>query len=185
MYLKFKSFMDVHGTPSLFDTFTCNLAKPHHTSVLDAIYGGHDRPLRDAVLIAKALQKKLSRFFSSLFKTMFATRFCGGLTRYCQVVEFQSRGLPHVHFYLWTHNTIKVIELIIAAELGLRLSELVERDQQRECGQCYMVEGACRVGYPRDTPAEGTAFDERTNRHVYQRRNAEDMRINPDNADIP
>ncbi|OAQ22173.1 hypothetical protein K457DRAFT_37927, partial [Linnemannia elongata AG-77] len=197
-YMKFRALMDSKGTPTLFGTFTCNVAKPIYRNLMKQFYGNTDDMLKDPYLLSRAFQRDWQDFFDFVRST-WAGRYCGKVTAYCWVIEFQSRGLPHAHFCLWTQKTIEeMIELktIVATvprgdedqyfeEMDMWLSQLVRKHQVHGCGKYCDADGRdaeqgsinCRFKFPKEPHYGATKLDARTNRFVYHR-GAADSRIN-------
>jgi hypothetical protein len=81
------------GVPSLFITFTCNPAWPEITRALSA----HDAPSDGADLIVRVFHMKNKH----LIKRVTKDAILGNGLAYNYAVEFQSRGLPHIHLLLY------------------------------------------------------------------------------------
>ena len=82
----------MHGKPDLFITFTCN---PQWPEILAALQPGQipaDRP----DIVARVFKLKLEEFLDDIAKG----EIFGELAARMHVVEFQKRGLPHVHILL-------------------------------------------------------------------------------------
>src|SRR5690349_12099358 len=69
LYTKFKTMMDSKGTPTIFGTFTCNLAKPIYQNIVQQFYGNTDDILRDPYLIALAFNRDWKDFMNFMRST--------------------------------------------------------------------------------------------------------------------
>jgi hypothetical protein len=86
----------------------------------------------------------------------------GELIAYCSTIEFQKRGLPHVHILYITNqspNTPDEVDQVISAELPDPETDLYETIGKTmvhgPCGTGYpnarcMVNGKCSKGYPKN-----------------------------------
>ncbi|GFT98707.1 ATP-dependent DNA helicase [Trichonephila clavipes] len=99
------------GRPDLFITFTCN---PKWSEIVDLLNQGqksHDR--HD--IIARVFRVKVKHMIRLL------TKGCifGNVRCHMYTVEWQKRGLPHVHILLWLKDKIRpeYIDKVICAEL--------------------------------------------------------------------
>ena len=100
-----------YGRPDLFITFTCN---PKWKDITDALLPGqksHDR--HD--IIARVFHLKVKKLMAVLNKgSLF-----GGVQCFMFSVEWQKRGLPHIHILLWLEQRISPdrIDTVIFAEI--------------------------------------------------------------------
>jgi hypothetical protein len=100
-----------YGRPDLFITFTCN---PKWKDITDALFPGqksHDR--HD--IIARVFHLKVKMMMNLLNKgSLFGAARC-----FMFSVEWQKRGLPHVHILLWLQQRISpdMIDDVICAEI--------------------------------------------------------------------
>ncbi|KAE9528620.1 hypothetical protein AGLY_012195, partial [Aphis glycines] len=92
------TYVRVHGRPDLFITFTCN---PTWKDIIDALFSGQKLHVRHYIR---------ARTKGKLF---------GDVRCYMYSVEWQKRGLPHVHILLWLQNRISsnIIDNVISAEI--------------------------------------------------------------------
>lgn len=100
-----------YGRPDLFITFTCN---PPWVEISKELLQGqkaHDR--HD--IIARVFCVKVKKMMDLLIKG----RIFGEIRCYMYSVEWQKRGLPHIHILLWLsrHITPDVIDTLISAEI--------------------------------------------------------------------
>ncbi|XP_039602247.1 uncharacterized protein LOC120524463 [Polypterus senegalus] len=98
------------GRPDLFITFTTNPKWPEITDTLLQGQQAHDR--HD--IISRIFHLKVKRLINLLTKR----KIFGTCTCYMYSIEWQKRGLPHVHILLWLEQKItpNQIDLIISAE---------------------------------------------------------------------
>ncbi|XP_065678211.1 uncharacterized protein LOC124818131 [Hydra vulgaris] len=103
-----------YGKPDLFITFTCN---PKWREIVENLNPGqtaNDRP----DLVCRVFKMKLKFFLEDIFKH----GVLGKVVSHVQVIEFQKRGLPHVHILLHFVNADKLetaedIDSLISAEI--------------------------------------------------------------------
>ena len=89
-----------YGKPDLFITFTCN---PKWREITENLYRGqtaNDRP----DLVIRVFKLKLNNLLNNIFKH----GVLGKVVTHVQVIEFQKRGLPHVHILL--HFTLQMMK---------------------------------------------------------------------------
>ena len=104
----------VYGPPDLFITFTCN---PKWTEITLAISEGQ-QPNDRADIIVRVFHMKLEQMLQDLrLGTIFGT-----ISALLYSIEFQKRGLPHVHILLWIEKkgnevTSDTIDSWISAEI--------------------------------------------------------------------
>ena len=143
-----------YGRPDLFVTFTCN---PRWQEIADALLPGqkpHDR--HD--IIARVFNLKIKKIMSLLTKgNLFGRVRCFMLS-----VEWQKRGLPHVHILLWLERRILSdrIDNAICAEIpdpekDPLLYDIIKANMiHGPCGSLNinspcMKEGRCSKRFPR------------------------------------
>ncbi|XP_063912265.1 uncharacterized protein LOC135129114 [Zophobas morio] len=100
-----------YGRPDLFITFTCN---PQWKDIADALLPGqkpHDR--HD--IIARVFHLKVKAIMSLLTKGNLFGKVCC----FMYSVEWQKRGLPHIHILLWLEQRISAVNIdnVICAEI--------------------------------------------------------------------
>ncbi|EGT54381.1 hypothetical protein CAEBREN_32751 [Caenorhabditis brenneri] len=146
------------GKPDLFITLTSN---PHWKEIEEALISGQsaiDRP----DIIARVFKLKVDE----VKKDIFVRKVYGEVAAWVYVVEFQKRGLPHIHMLIilkdkWKLKTAADIDSIISAELPDKdedpeLFELVSTMMlHRPCGAynpeaSCMVNGVCTKRYPKE-----------------------------------
>jgi hypothetical protein len=92
LYQDAMAIVGYYGKPDLFITFTCNPKWPEVTRELLPYQTAADRP----DLTARVFRMKLWE----LLKDLCINHWFGKVIAYVYVVEFQKRGLPHVHILL-------------------------------------------------------------------------------------
>ncbi|XP_071575058.1 uncharacterized protein [Temnothorax nylanderi] len=171
------TYVRYHGRPDLFITFTCN---PKWKDITDALLPGqktHDR--HD--IIARVFQLKVKKMMALLNKSSLFGKVCC----YMYSVEWQKRGLPHIHILLWLEQRIfsDMIDKVICAEIPDPLKDSLLHNIVKAnmihgpCGGLNynspcMKEGRCSKRYPRifknDTQTGGDGYPQ------YRRRSPAD-----------
>ena len=148
------AYVRKYGRPDLFITFTCNSQWDEIHDGLFAQQSSSDR--HD--LIARVFRQKVIIMLRLLTKeSVFGDMQC-----YIYSVEWQKRGLPHIHILLWLKEKIKPTEMdsIISAEIpdkdaDPRLYDVITTTMLHgPCGpvnprQTCMKDGHCTKHYPR------------------------------------
>jgi len=132
--------------PTLFITFTANPKWEEITREL--LPGQHalDRP----DLVARIVHLKQK----ALLKELKKDNICGEFYGYVWTIEYQKRGLPHMHLLLFLNTddqflTPENINRIISAELPEPVSECTQ--ELRNIITSYMIYGPCGLEFP-NTP---------------------------------
>ena len=180
------AFVRKYGKPDLFVTFTCNPTWPEIVTNLLPGQTPSDRP----DLVSSVFYLKMK----SLIADLMTGRIFGEPVGFVSVVEFQKRGLPHMHLLLTLAQTAKPhssgdIDQFVMAELppndvaNAELRRLVlkhmvhgpcgELNDSSPCMVTKQIDGheerVCSKKFPRKFQPE-TVFDE--DRGVcYRRRN--------------
>ena len=94
------------GPSDLFITFTAN---PHWREIEEALLP-HQAPLERPDLIARVFKLK----FDSLMHDLMKKRIFGKAIAYVYTVEYQKRGLPHVHLILWLDRSARHKQLTVS-----------------------------------------------------------------------
>ncbi|KAJ3707925.1 hypothetical protein LUZ61_011630 [Rhynchospora tenuis] len=130
------------GPPHLFITFTCNPAWPEITRNLFPGQQPSDRP----DLVSRVFKMKLNQMTEDIR----GGEFFGPVSGLIHSVEFQKRGLPHVHIIVWLlhQNSLSdgaAIDHVISAELP---DPDIDPDAYSLVSQ-FMVHGPCGPARPR------------------------------------
>ncbi|XP_077282750.1 uncharacterized protein LOC143908816 [Temnothorax americanus] len=161
------TYVRYHGRPDLFITFTCN---PKWKDITDALLPGqktHDR--HD--IIARVFHLKVKKMMALLNKGSLFGKVCC----YMYSVEWQKRGLPHIHILLWLEQRIfsDMIDKVICAEIPNPLKDSLLHNIVKAnmihgpCGGLNhnspcMKDGSCSKRYPRifqnDTQTGGDGY---------------------------
>ena len=100
-----------YGRPDLFITFTCN---PRWKEITDTLLSGQTSSDRHDI-IARVFHLKVKKMMALLNKgSLFGNVRC-----FMYSVEWQKRGLPHIHILLWLEQRISsiMIDKTICAEI--------------------------------------------------------------------
>ena len=108
------SLVREYGKPDLFITMTCNPKWPEIVNELRPGQEPQDRP----DIVARVFKDKMDQLMNDLVQGECFGKVVGYL--YC--VEFQKRGLPHVHILLILANqdramTAELVDSMVVAEL--------------------------------------------------------------------
>ncbi|VDP08633.1 unnamed protein product [Heligmosomoides polygyrus] len=151
-----------YGKPDIFLTFTCNPSWDEIQRNLSPNQSASDRP----DLIARVFNLKVKALCHELFKK----KALGEVSAYIYVIEFQKRGLPHMHMLItlkggWKMHTAANVDSLISAELPCstddnELFEIVSKNMiHRPCGLLNpsspcMKNGSCSKRFPKPFRAE-------------------------------
>ncbi|KAH1127014.1 hypothetical protein GYH30_015842 [Glycine max] len=166
------------GFPNLFITFTCNPNWPEIHKLLTPL---NLTPIDRPEIISRIFKLKYEQMLSYITKN----HLLGKVVGYMYTVEFQKRGLPHVHLLLFLHANNKYpspndIDHIISTEIPSQkddpeLYKLVQNHMVhgpcgilRPASPC-MKEGKCSRFYPKKFQA--TTIIDGDGYPVYRRRN--------------
>jgi hypothetical protein len=157
----------VYGPPDLFITFTCNPKWPEISEALLQYQYANDRP----DIIIRVFHMKLQQLLEDIRSGI----IFGPVVAILYSVEFQKRGLPHVHILAWIDKsnnqvTPETIDLWISAEIPepkedpLGYVLVSEHMMHGPCGEknekspC-MKKGKCSKYYPKEFQDETTFTD--------------------------
>ncbi|CAN0837250.1 ATP-dependent DNA helicase PIF1 [Linum grandiflorum] len=172
-----------YNNPDLFITFTCNAQWPEIIEAFKDDVGTHseDKPM----VVARVFRMRLRQLKDDLNKASFFGKNVASM----HTVEFQQRGLPHVHIILWLQDIYKPttptkVDHIISTELPDPQHDPVGYDAVTKfmlhgpCGDAHpkcpcMKNNKCSKYFPKPYASE-TTFDEHG--HVTYRRRATDNR---------
>ena len=149
------AYVRKHGRPDLFITMTTNPKWNEITTNLQRGQEAQDRP----ELIARVFSLKLKKCMQLIKDGAFGTPQC-----WLYSIEFQKRGLPHVHILVWLNAANKIrpddIDNAIWAEFPSPLTDpelhaIVKKHMVHgPCGahnpaSPCMRDGICRKGFPK------------------------------------
>jgi Helitron helicase-like domain at N-terminus len=102
-----------YGRPHLFLTFTANPRWPEILRELKASQQTTDRP----DLMARVFQAKIRELLREVRNGLF-----GKYNAHIYTIEYQKRGLPHMHLLIWLkvlvdYFTADIVDELICAEL--------------------------------------------------------------------
>jgi hypothetical protein len=163
MYRRYQDAMAVirkFGKPDLFITMTCN---PKWEEILDALLPGqtaNDRP----DIVSRVFHAKLK----SLIEEIVDKSLFGKVMAQTHVIEFQKRGLPHVHLLVILSPECKLrtsgqVDAIVSAEIPpveeARLREIVTKNMiHTPCSACPQAQcrsgGECSKDFPKPTSSQ-------------------------------
>ncbi|XP_074313505.1 uncharacterized protein LOC141648681 [Silene latifolia] len=167
-YLNSMALVHRFGKPDLFITMTCNAGWPEIKDQLAPGEEAHNHP----DLVARVFRAKLL----ALKKQIVEKHIFGEVAAYVYVVEFQKRGLPHVHFLIILKDGYRLkcpadFDKFVCAEIpntnnpSLRKTVL-KHMMHGPCGtlnpKCSCMKhpktpGKCKYEYPKSfTPATTT-----------------------------
>ncbi|XP_062224660.1 uncharacterized protein LOC133923271 [Phragmites australis] len=127
-----------YGAPDIFTTFTCNPKWPEIAEALRYEPGQQHTDRSD--VITRVFHMKLDEYIADIRG---GTAF-GPIRAYMYTIEFQKRGLPHVHILVWlaAHSSDpfpSFIDTLISAELPNPQSDPLGYGLVQE----FMVHGPC------------------------------------------
>ncbi|XP_054711426.1 uncharacterized protein LOC129221016 [Uloborus diversus] len=148
------SYVRHYGSSDLFITFTCN---PKWKEIQREFYPGQKHYQRHDI-IARVFHMKVKEFMDLIVKgQVFGKVRCHMLS-----VEWQKRGLPHIHCLLWLEEAITadMVDKVVCAEIpdvdrDPLLYDIVKANMIHEpCGSVNifspcMKDGCCTKRYPR------------------------------------
>ncbi|CAN1158085.1 ATP-dependent DNA helicase PIF1 [Linum perenne] len=116
LFLDSTSICQYFGNPHLFITFTCNSQWPEIVEAFSDTIGPHSECKPH--IVARVFEMKLRLMKDQLDRNHFFGQTIAGL----HTIEFQKRGLPHVHILSWLDpinmiTEVDHIDSIISAEL--------------------------------------------------------------------
>ena len=139
------------GKPDIFLTMTCN---PKWPEIQENLLPGQtcDRP----DIVARVFHLKKDRLLDCIIKK----KFFGDVSSYVYVIEFQKRGLPHMHLLITLSHGYKittpdVVDKFVSAEIpnkteNPQLYEIVLKNMiHGPCGDWCMVNGKCSKNFPK------------------------------------
>ncbi|XP_073827769.1 uncharacterized protein [Musca autumnalis] len=174
------TYVRKRGRPDLFITFTCN---PKWNEITDALLE-YQQPRDRHDIIARVFHLKVKTLMALLTKG----KIFGGVACFIYTVEWQKRGLPHIHILLWLEERIQsnMIDNVVCAELpdpekDSALHNIVKNNMiHGPCGKANMnspcmKNDKCTQKYPRKFVNETQSGDD--GYPIYRRRS-------PDNGGV-
>lgn len=169
------SIVQRYGKPDLFITMTCNTKWPEIQKHLFANQTAYDRP----DLVARVFHHKKEQFLEKVLKG----QVFGKVVAHVHVVEFQKRGLPHMHLLLILDKKDKPK---IAKDYDkFVLSEIPDKDKYPRLFKsvishmihwhtpmCSKKQNECSKYYPKDFWNDSTT-EKDDGYPIYQRRDEE------------
>ena len=166
-----------YGKPDLFITFTCN---PKWKEIQEALLPGQQAIDRHD-LAARVFRQKVIKLLDLINKgKIFGARRC-----HMYSVEWQKRGLPHIHLLVWLKEKLRPseIDLLISAELPDKIKDpelydvVVSNMIHGPCGALNprspcMKERSCTKNYPRQLISETQTGED--GYPLYRRRSEQD-----------
>jgi hypothetical protein len=145
------------GKPDLFITMTCNPQDPDIVENLEPGQSPIDRP----DLVARVFNLKKKKLLEDIIE---GEKF-GKTIAHCYVIEFQKRGLPHMHLLVTLAKEAKMwtgeeVDRFISAELpdpeeDPLLFELINKMMMHgPCDDRCLKNGKCSKNFPKDFVAE-------------------------------
>ncbi|CAL1353730.1 unnamed protein product [Linum trigynum] len=168
LYLDAMAICQQFGNPDLFITFTCNAQWPEIVHAFEETVG--NRSENKTQIVARVFRMKLRALKERITKQ----KYFGKTVADLYTVEFQKRGLPHVHILIWLDEPDKLKD--IAAIDSVISSDIPDRSIDREgyeavtrfmmhgpCGQSNtsapcMVDGRCSKHFPKAFSSETTYY---------------------------
>ncbi|KAG5524656.1 hypothetical protein RHGRI_031361 [Rhododendron griersonianum] len=157
-YLDAMALVGKYGKPDLFLTMTCN---PNWKEIKQELKKGEEAQNRPD-LLTRIFRSK----FQELRKDVIKKELFGPVAAYTFVIEFQKRGLPHVHMLLILENKYKLVSIeqfdgIISAELPDKEAYphlhamVVKHMMHGPCGtlnktNVCMQNGSCKINIQRN-----------------------------------
>ena len=151
-----------YGKPDLFITMTCN---PNWPEIKENLLPGQ-QPADRPDICARVFDIKKD----SLIDLIVRQKFFGDVKAHVHVIEFQKRGLPHMHMLVTLKQNCKInnptlVDKYISAEIpdpqtNKHLHEIVMKNMiHGPCGSWCMENGKCSKHYPKPFQPE-TTMDE-------------------------
>ncbi|XP_074109289.1 uncharacterized protein LOC141534044 [Cotesia typhae] len=149
----------VFGTPDLFITMTCN---PQWCEIVENLLPGQtaaDRP----DIVARVFYLKVKQLIDIIVKQ----NHFGEVKAFVYVIEYQKRGLPHVHLLVTLNDNSKIttpeqVNRYVSAEIpdpltNPRLHGIVMKNMiHGPCGDWCLVNNTCSKKYPKPHVSETT-----------------------------
>ncbi|XP_074347095.1 uncharacterized protein LOC141685918 [Apium graveolens] len=167
------------GHPSLFLTVTCNSKWPEIQDMLKLL--PNVDPVDAPDIVSRVFKLKLDQLLDLIKRKNYFGKCIGVM----HVIEFQKRGLPHVHMLIWLSpksrpNSIKKVDQLVFAEIPDKNSDPIAYEAVKNymmhgpCGKDLytfpcMVKGKCMRHFPKRF--NGNTYFDDCGFPFYQRRN--------------
>ncbi|XP_074342032.1 uncharacterized protein LOC141679429 [Apium graveolens] len=164
------------GHPSLFLTMTCNSKWPEIQEMLKLL--PNVDPVDAPDIVSRVFKLKLDQLLDLIKKKNYFGNFM-------HVIEFQKRGLPHVHMLIWLSpesrpNSIEKVDRLVSTEIPDKNSDPIAYEAVKNymmhgpCGKDLytspcMVKGKCMRHFPKRF--NGNTYFDDCGFPVYRRRN--------------
>ncbi|GJQ94768.1 DNA helicase [Tanacetum coccineum] len=137
-YLDALAICRVHGNPSYFITFTCNVKWPEIAEYMEDFPGLTTVDRAD--IVDRVFEMKIQQFV----KYLRDSKPFGQIIAVVYTVEFQKRGLPHCHTLIWIDEACRIqnhehIDDYVSVELP---SKEVDPESYRIVSE-FMIHGPC------------------------------------------
>ena len=162
LFLDSMALVQHFGRPDYFVTFTCNPDWPHIKNNIADRQTTYNRP----DIVARVFHATVNQFLREIVEK----KFFGPVVAYTAVIEFQKRGLPHLHLLIIVANGYKpltpdIVDKFISAEIPDKerfpiLHDLVLKyNVHGPCKENRCLEdGKCIRGFPKPF-ADSTLID--------------------------
>ncbi|CAN1172159.1 hypothetical protein LINPERPRIM_LOCUS30907 [Linum perenne] len=143
LYLDGMAICQYFGNPDLFITFTCNAQWPEITEAFEEVIGNksEDKPF----VVARVFRLKVI----ALKKDITQKGFFGKTVADLHTIEFQKRGLPHVHILIWLHRDDKLIDPMANDKaISAKLPDPNIDPFGYETVSKFMIHGPCGISRP-------------------------------------
>jgi hypothetical protein len=142
-----------YRTPSLFITMTANPNWPEVKAVIPEGEKAVDHPME----LVRIFRQKVKALMFQIFQM----ELLGRVLAYVSTIEFQKRGLPHLHLMVTLDprdrpSTPEEVNLLVLAEIPDKEQEpelyasTTEQMLHGPCkGRAFWREGGCNIGFPK------------------------------------
>ncbi|KAJ1275484.1 hypothetical protein BS78_05G139000 [Paspalum vaginatum] len=126
-----------YGCPDLFVTFTSNAAWPEISEALSCIPG--QQPSDRSDIVNRVFKMKLNMLMDDIKKK----QFFGPINAVLYTVEFQKRGLPHVHIIIWLSKDEPPDAQKIDFHISAQLPDPEKDPIGYDAVSSFMIHGPC------------------------------------------
>ncbi|XP_058802820.1 uncharacterized protein LOC131670858 [Phymastichus coffea] len=150
------------GKPDVFATMTCN---PNWPDIQENLLSGQQASGRSDI-VSRVFHLKKYRLLDVIVKKI----LFGKITAFVYVIEFQKRGLPHMHLLITLANGFKwttpeIVDKYISAEFPNKINNprlydiILKHMVHGPCGDWCIKNGKCSKKFPKNFQNE-TTMDE-------------------------